>query len=104
MTEKILSSVPSASRVLSALEDLVSALDRRVPHVERAGEVRLAREAQLLRQEAVTRIEKLKRAGSDDNLYDHALVEAIMSDDGAACRGIETPEVPGGPPGLAVIG
>jgi hypothetical protein len=82
MTERTHSSVSPASRIVSALEDLVKALDSRVPHVERAGEVRIAREAQLLRREAVARIEEMKRAGLDEDLYDHALVEAIMSDDG----------------------
>ena len=32
--------------------------------------------------EAVARIEELQRAGSDDDLYDQELVEAIMTDDG----------------------
>lgn len=82
MTERTDSSVSPASRLVSALEDLVKALDRRVPHVERAGEVRIAREAQLLRREAVARIEEMKRAGSAEDLYDPALVEAIMADDG----------------------
>ena len=49
--------------------------------MERAGEVRIAREAQLLRREAVARIEEMKLE-SDEGLYDHALVEAIMTDDG----------------------
>ena len=39
-------------RVVAALRELVEALDRRVLHVERLGEVRIAREAAALRREA----------------------------------------------------
>ena len=83
MTESAPGGIAIPSRVLSALEDLVRALDRRVPHVERAGEVGIAEEAQLLRRQAVTRIEELKRAELDENRDDRALVEAIMTDDGS---------------------
>ena len=82
MTERTQSSASPASRIVSALEDLIKALDSRVPHMERAGEVWIAREAQLLRREAVARIEDMKRAGLDEDLYDDALVDAIMTDDG----------------------
>ena len=51
--------------VLDALAELIDALDRRVPHVERLGEVRIAREAAGLRQEAMTRIEQLRAAASE---------------------------------------
>ena len=67
---------------MAALCELIAALDRRVPHVERAGEIRIAREAAMLRSEAVARIEELKQAGPDQHCYDQALVEAIMTDDG----------------------
>lgn len=40
----------------------------------------------MLRREAVARIEELQRAGSDDNLYDEDLAEAIMSDDGGPAQ------------------
>jgi hypothetical protein len=56
--------------MLAALRELVRALDRRVPHVERAGEIRIARDAQTVRLEAVTQIEDLTAAGSDDTMYD----------------------------------
>jgi hypothetical protein len=52
---------PTPARTLAALRELVRALDRRVPQVERAGELRIARDAQLLRHEALTRIEELQR-------------------------------------------
>jgi hypothetical protein len=68
--------------MLAALRELVRALDHRVPHVERAGEIRIARDAQTLRLEAVTQIEDLTAAASDDTMYDQGLVETIMTDDG----------------------
>ena len=41
------------------LEDLIAALDRRVPRVEQAGEVTIAREAAALRARAVNRLAEL---------------------------------------------
>ena len=43
------------------LEDLIAALDRRVPRVERAGEAAIARDAATLRERAVDRLTKLAR-------------------------------------------
>ena len=82
MTDKRLRSVSTPTRMLTTLRELIAALDRRVPRVDRADEVRIAGDAQRLRREAVTRIEELKRAGSDANAHDQELVEAIMTDDG----------------------
>ena len=45
------------------LEDLIAALDRRVPRVEQAGEVTIAREAAALRARAVNRLAELADAG-----------------------------------------
>jgi len=50
---------PDRDGVLAALRELVAALDRRLPHVERMGEVQIAREAAALRQAAATRIDEL---------------------------------------------
>jgi hypothetical protein len=61
MTDTTPDVTPAPARTLAALRELVRALDRRVPQVERAGELRIARDAQLLRQEAVARIEELQR-------------------------------------------
>jgi hypothetical protein len=83
MTETTRSIVSTPSRILAALRELIRALDRRVPHVERAGEARIARDAQRLRGEAVSRIKALQRAESDHDRYDQDIVEAIMTDDGA---------------------
>ncbi len=69
-------------RILAALRELIGALDRRAPHVERAGEPRIARDARRLRRETIARIEELTRAGPDANSYNQDLAEAIMTDDG----------------------
>lgn len=41
------------------LRELIAALDRRVPHIERAGEVKIARDAAALRDKALKRIAAL---------------------------------------------
>jgi hypothetical protein len=38
------------------LEELIAAIDRRVPHIERAGEAAIARDAAALRAKAVERL------------------------------------------------
>lgn len=43
------------------LQELIAALDRRVPQVQRAGEVSIAREAAALKARALKRIEDLER-------------------------------------------
>lgn len=72
----------TTSRVVSALQELIRALDRRLPHPERPGEVGIARDAKMLRRKAVAQIEALNRQGPDDTPYDQELVDAIMADDG----------------------
>ena len=52
------------AQLIATLRELIEALDRRVPHVERAGEAQIARDAAALREVAVKRIEELTRAGS----------------------------------------
>jgi hypothetical protein len=47
--------------VLRELRELIAALDRRVPQVQRAGEIAIARDAASLRAQAVKRIEELER-------------------------------------------
>jgi hypothetical protein len=42
------------------LEELIAALDRRVPRVERAGEAAIAREAAALREKAIRRLRELE--------------------------------------------
>ena len=43
------------------LQELIAALDRRVPQVQRVGEVSIAREAAALKARALKRIEELER-------------------------------------------
>ena len=43
------------------LQELIAALDRRVPRVERAGEAAIARDAALLRERAVKRLDELTK-------------------------------------------
>jgi hypothetical protein len=70
-------------RIVTALGELIEALDRRVPHVERLGEVRIAREAAALRTAAIARIEALKRASPDRQTREDELSDAVMADDGS---------------------
>lgn len=49
------------ARIIGELNELVAALDRRVPHVDRVGKVGIARAAAELRSEALKRIEELER-------------------------------------------
>ena len=51
---------------LCHLHELVAALDRRVPRVERAGEVAIARDAAALRKKALQRIAMLERKSGDN--------------------------------------
>ncbi len=53
----------TAVDVLRELRELIAALDRRVPQVQRAGEIAIAREAATLRARAMQRIEELERDG-----------------------------------------
>lgn len=72
--------------VIAALGELIDALDRRVPNVERVGEIRIAREAAALKKEALTRIEELNRAAADRQTREAALADAVMTDDGGPAR------------------
>jgi hypothetical protein len=73
-------------QMVAALRELIDALDRRVPHVERVGELRIAREAAALRKLALARIEELQRAASDRHTTETARAEAVMTDDGGPAR------------------
>jgi hypothetical protein len=50
---------------LRHLQELIAALDRRVPRVERVGEVSIAREAAALRDKALQRIAALEARRKD---------------------------------------
>jgi hypothetical protein len=49
------------TRLVRDLLDLIAALDRRVPQVQRAGEAAIARDASALKARALKRIEQLER-------------------------------------------
>jgi hypothetical protein len=51
----------SAYDLTRELEELIAALDRRVPRVEQAGEATIARDAAALRAKAVDRLAELAR-------------------------------------------
>ena len=72
--------------VVHALGELVDALDRRVAHVERLGEGRIAREAAALRKEAVNRIQELTGAQSDRDRREVERAGGVMTDDGGPLR------------------
>jgi hypothetical protein len=82
MTEKPQRSGSTASHIVTALRELISALDRRVPHVEGPGENPILQDAQMLRRKAVAQIEALS--------YDQEFVDAIMTDDGCPSPERET--------------
>ena len=46
--------------LIEDLREIVAALDRRVPRLERAGEIAIARDAARLRDEAINRLSKLE--------------------------------------------
>jgi hypothetical protein len=52
----------NAEELRRELRELIDALDKRVPRVERAGEAEIARDAAVLRAKAVDRLAELERA------------------------------------------
>ena len=61
--EKGMAAVMTVDRALvESLRELVAALDRRVPHLERSGELEIARASATLRDEAVRRLAELEQA------------------------------------------
>ena len=51
----------NTDELASVLQELIAALDRRVPRVEQAGEAAIARDATALRAKAVKRLTELVR-------------------------------------------
>lgn len=60
MTSEQTTADRSRMLIVCELYELIAALDRRVPHVERVGEVAIARAAAALRGEALRRIATLE--------------------------------------------
>jgi len=54
-----------STHIIATLRELIEAIDRRVPHVERAGEAQIARDAAALRQQTVDRIAELTAPDPD---------------------------------------
>jgi hypothetical protein len=48
---------------LRQLRELIAAIDLRVPHIERAGEMAIARDAAVLKKQALARIAQIESAG-----------------------------------------
>lgn len=69
-------------RIVAELRELVEALDRRGPHVERLGEVGIAREAAALRNEAAKRLGELTLGPPDRQAREDEQSAAEMTDDG----------------------
>ena len=53
---------PSRQQLIADLRELVRALDQRVPHIERVGELTIARDAAALRDRALERIAHLEQS------------------------------------------
>ena len=56
--------VSSSADIITRLGELIDALDRRVPQIERAGEAQIAADSAALRRAALDRIEELTRSDS----------------------------------------
>ena len=61
MTERATAQAAERTRTIRHLYELVAALDRRVPQVERSGEASIAGAAAALKAEAMKRIAELER-------------------------------------------
>lgn len=67
MIDDTRSTATKRSRAVRHLHDLIAALDRRVPQVQRFGEVSIAEAAAALRSEALKRIEEIEREAIADS-------------------------------------
>lgn len=55
---------PTRQHMLADLRELIAALDRRVPCLERTGETDIARDARALRNKALDRIARIEKPAS----------------------------------------
>lgn len=65
MTDKKSAEEADRTPALRHLRELIAALDRRVPHIERIGETAIARDAATLREKALARIAQLEASGGN---------------------------------------
>jgi hypothetical protein len=68
MTEPTTTAQAQRGQTVRELYELIAALDRRVPHMERAGEVSIARAAAALKAEALKRIQELEGDATTDTV------------------------------------
>jgi hypothetical protein len=77
--------LPSERSVLDDLRELVSALDRRVPQLDRKGERDIARDAAALREEAMNRIREIENEDCavtvTSSFFDVTVTSSIVEDD-----------------------
>ena len=86
MIDDTRSTTTQRSRTVRHLHDLIAALDRRVPQVQRVGEVSIAEAAAVLRAEALKRIEEIEREAIADSR------RAMGSSGALVARGSRSPD------------
>jgi len=75
MADRKITDDAEGTRALRRLNELIAALDRRVPRIERVGEIAIARDAAKLRKKALDRIAQLESAGGPSTA--HCLQRAV---------------------------
>lgn len=65
MADKKRADEADRTRALRHLRELIAALDRRVRHIERIGEIAIARDAATLREKALARIAQIEGVASE---------------------------------------
>jgi hypothetical protein len=70
------------TRKLRHLQELIAALDRRVPQVERIGEIEIAREGRALREKALQRIAELEASPETSHTSESLRMNVLDDDDG----------------------
>ena len=68
MADKRIADRDDRTRALRRLRELITALDSRVPHIERTGEIAIARDAATLKQKALDRIAQLEAVVETDRV------------------------------------
>jgi len=67
MPAKTNSTKADRMRALRRLRELIAALDRRVPHIERVGEIAIAQDAATLRKQAMDRMAELEAIDEEED-------------------------------------
>jgi hypothetical protein len=67
MNDETMAGESARERTIRELHELVAALDRRVPQVQRVGEAEIAQAGANLRARALRRIEELEQAAAGPN-------------------------------------